>query len=54
MVFYLFRRLRMVQSAQCSLHNSNDELFPPNFNNHPHSDSECNMSDLAGQVNKSL
>jgi len=49
------RRLRMVHSAHCSLHNSNDELYlsVTNHNHNAHSDSECQVMELAGQI-KSL
>ena len=42
----------MVHSAHCSLHNSNDELYLPvaNHNHNAHSDSECQVMELAGQV----
>ena len=46
----------MVHSAHCSLHNSNDELYlsVTNHNHNAHSDSECQVMELAGQVNNCL
>ena len=40
----------MVNSAHCSLHNSTDELFLPIGSHSAHSDSECQVLELAGQV----
>lgn len=43
-------RLRMVQSANCSTHNSTEDFQFPNGHGNAHSDSECNMHALASQV----